>query len=208
MNLRCRPMIPPVPSSRRPPQDGNIYREHFESTGTVSLTQGEGTSELHPHSQRSLLLIFLIGGGEPFHLSGRFLHGRGWSGSVPVQTASCFITLFYSPLSISVCFLIACYTVGQDHVTPSHTGLWMSPLHSRPFTLILGCVELPAGLLMAFPLLLPLTLNCLSLCRWFCLGFNATLCLFSFPPSSYFCWSLDVMLVWMLVFSRRHCWET
>lgn len=80
-----------------------------------------------------------------------------------------FFTLFYhhkSPRSISVCLLIARYTVQQDRVKTKTSRLWMSPRHSH----------LPPGLCWAlgrfghgYPTFLLVTLSCLWLCRWFCL---------------------------------------
>ncbi len=108
-----------------------------------------------------------------------FPHQYSWlekrqEGNVCSDNILAFFTLFYhhkSPRSISVCLLIACYTVQQDRVKTKTSTLWMSPRHSA-----LQTSHLPPGLCWALdrfghgsPTFLLVTLNCLSPCRWFCL---------------------------------------
>lgn len=140
---------------------GNILwtRAHF-----LCPAQGEGTSEVHLQICSQRWLPFII--REAFYFFVRKLityqvcihistddHKKGLEVNICSDNIllSNIMLLRKSPPSMSVCLLIACYTVQQDHVKPKHPGYdcFLSSVHSKPLTFLFGCAELWASLVTA-----------------------------------------------------------
>lgn len=137
-----------------PPEDESVYKEHFVNTSTFHRsTRGEGTSEVHLcrqtvasfNHQKSLWqesdftyqVCFLLSTDD-----GKRAKKRKVICSENILLSNIH-PLRKSPLSISVCLLIACYTVQQDHVEAKHPG------YECLLTNFLGCAELWASLVTA-----------------------------------------------------------
>lgn len=175
-------------------ENEDVHREHFANTFHCS-TQGK----VSQCSQRSLLLIIRKAFGQKSDFMCQVWSlittddwKRDQKGMPSVQTTSCFlcvVVLHKCPHCISVCLLIACYTVQQTK-HPGYECL-LATLHSQPLTFLLGCAQLWAGLVtVTNPFFVKL-----SLCRCNSVWFSYCLCLFSPFLSSYFCWLLNVKLV-------------